>query len=136
VSENKLKLSTKESLYSPIEIDIDGTTYKSIKLTSEARIKLGEIDSKVEVISSRKSGVDALYELVHFVFNVEKEILDKLEQREVEDIYFYFNRRFAEIEKERIGLIQKMVQDAWKVGGKKGPKPETSKNRKRPGDKE
>lgn len=133
--EEKLVLKTKESLYSPIEVEIDGTVYKSRKLTREVRVKMGEIDSKVTVIRSEKGGTQALFELIEFVFGIEKSVLEKLEQREVEDIYFYFNRRFAEIEKERMELVTKMIGDAWKTGGEKGPKPEIPKNRKRPGDK-
>jgi len=136
MSDNKrLKLSTKESLYDPIEIEVDEQLYRSRKLTHDIRKKIGELNKKVSVVTGSEESIEALYRLVEFIFKIKREVLEKLEQSEVEEIYFHFNKRFVEVEKERMEIIKKTFEKAAQIKGGKEPKEKIPKNRKRPGDK-
>ncbi len=136
MSQNKrLKLSTRKSFYDPIEVEINDEVYKSIPMTREVRVRMGEMSENIVLTSAKKESVEALYQFVMFVFNIEKKILDKLELREVEDIYLYVTQRFNEIEKERIELIKNTIKKAWQFEDTNQAEKEIEKNLKRPGDK-
>lgn len=130
---NKLKLSTRKSLYDPIEIEVDEKIYQSIKLTHDIALEIADIVNQISLLSSNKKAVEAVYKFVEIVFNVPREILNKLEKREVEDIYIYTNTRLAEIEKERVSIVNNSIKKAFPQ--KKEAKETIPKNRKRPGDK-
>jgi len=104
-------------------------------MTREVRVRMGEISENIVLTSAKKESVEALYQFVMFVFNIEKKTLDKLELREVEDIYLYVTQRFNEIEKERIELIKNTIKKAWQFENTNQTEKEIEKNLKRPGDK-
>ena len=102
MSEGRLVLSTKKSLYEPIEIEIDKQVYQSIKTT---RATLEEINKVDEEIQKDPGNGDLLYKAIQLLFNIEPKILDKLDNREVEDIYSFSKKRFLEIEQQRVEII-------------------------------
>lgn len=104
MSENRLVINTKKSLYDPIEIEIDGQVYYSLKTTKSVLKEINKID---EEIGKKKENHEALYKVVQLMFDVDMKILEKLDTREVEDIYLFSKKRFVEIEKERLKLIEK-----------------------------
>jgi len=131
MSEDRLVLNTKKSLYEPIEIEIDGQVYQSAKVTKDV---LKEINKFDEEIVKNPGDDELLYKAIQLLFNVEPKILDKLDKREVEDIYTFSKKKFAEIEKQRVEIITNSLGKIWERGEKKvtGKIP----SRKRPGDKQ
>jgi len=128
---DRLKFSTRESLYPPLEIEIDGIVYKHRKLTHEFRAELSNID--VRVGAKDESGVT---DWIIAMFGVKPEILAALDVREAEDIYVDITAKLQEIEKERI----KKASGRFGVEEKKDPpqqpvKTIPGKNAKRPGEK-
>ena len=106
----RLVLNTKKSLYEPIEIEIDGQVYQSIKTTNAVLTEISKLDEKVD---KEKGGSESVYKIVQFLFNVDLKILEKLDQREVQDIYTFSKKRFLEIEKQRLDLITKTFGNIW-----------------------
>ena len=102
MSEDRLVLNTKKSLYEPIEIEIDGQVYQSAKTTQAL---LAEVDKLDERIAKKEEG--ALYKVVGLLFNIDAKILAQLDKREVEDIYTFSKRKFLEIERQRVDIITK-----------------------------
>jgi|GEM_PF-2431758 len=127
--EDRLVLSTKKSLYDPIEIVIDDKVYESLKTTRNVLKKIDELDVLVD-----KGDTDALYKIVQLMFNVDMSILEGLDKREVENIYIYVKRKFVEIEKERLKLITASFGNTWSKKGQQVKKV-PPKNPKRPGKK-
>lgn len=129
MNEDRFVLNTKKSLYDPIEIVIDGQVYQSVKTTKTVLEEINKIDEEIV-----KSPADSkwLYKAVQLLFKVEPRILDTLDQREVEDIYAFSKRKFAEIEKQRVEIVTNMLKKVW--GPEKRTK-ETIPSRKRPGNK-
>lgn len=127
-NEDKLVLNTKKSLYEPIEIEIDGQAYQSRKAT---RAVLEEVDKLDEKIAKTPGDGKLLYNAVQILFDVDAKILDKLDKREVEDIYAFSKQKFAEIEKQRADIITKSFGIALKPGQQKVK--ETIPSQKRPG---
>ena len=128
--EDRLILSTKKSLYDPIEIVIDGQVYQSLKTTRTVLKKIDELDELVV----GKRDTDALYKIVQLMFDVNMVILEKLDKREVENIYIFIKRKFAEIEKERLKLVTASFGGTWAQKGQQVKKV-LPKNQKRSGKK-
>ena len=130
MSEDRLVLNTKKSLYDPIEIIIDDQVYQSMKTTKAVLEEIQKIDE--EII---KSPTDSklLYKAVQLLFNVEPKILDTLDQREVEDIYVFSKKKFAEIEKQRVEIVTSTLKNVW---GPEKKATEKIPSRKRPGSKQ
>lgn len=101
--ENRLVISSKKSLYDPIEIVIDDQIYYSLKTT---RPILKEIDKLDDEIARNKQNREALYKVVQLMYNIDIKILEKLDAREVEDIYVFSKKKFAEIEMTRLKLAK------------------------------
>jgi len=131
MSEDRLVLNTRKSLYDPIEIEIDGQLYQSVK-TTNAVVK--EIDKLDEEIVANPGKDEPLYKAIQLLFNIELKILDKLDKREVEDIYTFSKKKFAEIEKQRVEIITKSLGNIWQRGQKKVK--EKIPSQKRPGNKQ
>ena len=131
MSEDRLVLNTKKSLYEPIEVEIDGQVYQSVKTTTAT---LKEIDKVDEEIVANPGKNEPLYKAIQLLFNIGPEILSKLDQREVEDIYTFSKKKFAEIEKQRVEIITKSLGDIWQRDQRKvkGEVP----SEKRPGSKQ
>ena len=128
--EDRLVLTTKKSLYDPIEIVIDDQIYQSLKTTRTVLKKIDELDKLVD-----KEDTDALYKIVQLLFNVSMAVLEELDKREVENIYIFAKRKFVEIEKERLKIITASFGNTWaKRTQPAGRVP--SKNRKRSGKKQ
>ena len=102
MSEDKLVLNTKKSLYDPIEIEIDGQIYRGAKTT---RATLKEISRLDDEILKNPENDDLLYTIIKLLFNVEPEVLDKLDKREVQDIYTFSKKEWLKIEKQRVEII-------------------------------
>ena len=93
-----------------------------------------EIDKLDEEILKDPGSDKLLYRAVRLLFNVGPTILDKLDKREVEDIYTFSKKRFAEIEKQRADIVSKSLSSIWQP-----PRKETKEvipSRKRPGSKQ
>ncbi len=130
MSEDRFVLNTKKSLYEPIEIEIDGQVYQSEKTTNAVLKEINKID---EEIQKEPTNDGLLYKAIQLLFNIESDILDKLDKREVEDIYTFSKRKFAEIEKQRVEIITKSLGKIWTPDKKKVK--EKIPSEKRPGDK-
>lgn len=131
MSEDKLVLNTRESLYDPIVVVIDGQTYQSVKTTKDVVEQINELDEEI-VANPGEDGL--LYKAIQLLFNIDSKILDKLDKREVEDIYTFSKKKFAEIEKQRVEIITNTMGEIWgrnqkKVAGK-------IPSRQRPGSKQ
>ncbi len=110
MSEEKLVLNTKKSLYDPIEVEIDGQVYQSAK-TTKAVIK--EVDKIDEQIVKNPGKDEFLYKAIQLLFDIDPKILDKLDKREVEDIYTFSKKRFSEIEAQRVEIITSSLGKIW-----------------------
>ena len=131
MSEDRLVLNTKKSLYEPIEIEVDGQVYQSAKTTNAVLKEINKLDDEIQ----KEPTNDALlYKAIQLLFNIERDILDKLDKREVEDIYTFSKRKFAEIEKQRVEIITNSLGKIWGPGQKKVK--EIPPSQKRPGDKQ
>jgi len=130
MSEDKLVLNTRKSLYDPIEIVIDDQTYQSVKTTVAVVDEINKLDEK---IAANPEKDELLYKAIQLLFNVDAAILDKLDKREVEDIYTYSKKKFAEIEKQRIEIITKSTKEIWARGEKK--EKEEAPSQQKPGSK-
>ncbi|MCJ7614068.1 hypothetical protein MUO71_04825 [Candidatus Bathyarchaeota archaeon] len=128
-SNDRLVLKTKESLYKPIEIEIDEKVYLSIKTTNAVLVELNKLDEKV----AKEDSIDPVYAVIRFLFNVDLEILERLDKREVQDIYTFTKRKFLEIEKERAELIKRTFREI--SGAEKEKVKEIVPNEKRSGNK-
>lgn len=131
MSEDRLVLNTKKSLYEPIEIEIDKQVYQSVKVTTAT---LKEIDKLDEEILKDPGSDKLLYRAVRLLFDISSEILDKLDKREVEDIYTFSKKKFAEIEKQRADIVSKSLSSIWQPPVKKAR--EKVPSGKRPGNKQ
>lgn len=128
MSEDRLVLNTKKSLYEPIEIEIDGQVYQSAKTTKTVLKEINKLD---EEIVKAPTNDELLYNAIQLLFNIGSEILDKLDKREVEDIYTFSKRKFSEIEKQRAEIITRSFGKIWRPGQKKVK--EEIPSQKRPG---
>lgn len=131
MSEDKFTLNTKKSLYEPIEIEIDGQVYQSVKTT---RAVLDEVDKIDDEIVKSPGASEPVYKAVQLLFNIEPGILNKLDKREVEDIYAFSKRKFAEIEKQRVEIITGALGKIWTPDKQKPT--ETIPSQQRPGNKQ
>lgn len=127
MNENRLVLNTKKSLYDPIEIEIDGQVYPSLKAT---RATLKEIDKLDKEVAKDEATDDALYKIIQLLFNIDLKILEKLDKREVQDIYTFSKKKFLEIEKQRVDMITKSFGEIFP--GQKAAK-KIIPSQKRPG---
>lgn len=130
MSEDRLVLNTRKSLYDPIEVEIDDQLYPSVKTTKAVLDEINKID---EEIVANPGKDEPLYKAIQLLFNIEPKILDKLDKREVEDIYTFSKKKFAEIEKQRMEIITKSLGKIWERGEKKVK--EVPPSQKRPGGK-
>ena len=130
MSDDRLVLNTKKSLYDPIEVVIDDQVYQSKKAT---RAVIKEVNALDEQIQKAPTDDELLYKAVQLLFDVKKEILDTLDRREVEDIYTHSKRKFAEVEKQRVELI--ISSFGQPLGSEKKKAGEIIPSRKRPGKK-
>ncbi len=130
MSEDRLVLNTKKSLYDPIEIEIDGQVYQSVKTTRDTLKEINKLDEEIQ-----KTPTDdvLVYKAVQILFNVEPEILNKLDKREVEDIYTFSKKKFLEIEQQRVEIIMNTFGKVSKIGKKKAR--EKIPSQERPGKK-
>ncbi|MCK4791974.1 MAG: hypothetical protein KAV87_50040 [Desulfobacteraceae bacterium] len=119
MSEDRLVLNTKKSLYEPIEIEIDKQVYQSIKVTNATLKEINKID---DAIMKDPTSDKLLYAIVQLLFDIKPAILDKLDKREVEDIYTFSKRKFAEIEIQRAEIITKSFENAFQLDEKKKAK--------------
>lgn len=131
MSEDKLVLNTKKSLYDPIEITIDGQVYQSVKTTKTV---LGEINKLDDEIQKDPDNDELLYKVIRLLFNVESEILDKLDKREVQDIFIFSKKKFFEIEKQRVEIITNTFGKIW--GPEKKKAREKIPSQRKPGSKQ
>jgi len=131
MSEDRLVLNTKKSLYEPIEIEIDGQVYQSVKTT---RATLKEVNKLDDEIQKAPDNDELLYRAIKLLFDIEPKILDKLDKREVQDIYTFSKRKFFEIEKQRVEIITSTFGKIWEPEKQKAKKKIPSQ--KRPGNKQ
>jgi len=128
MNEDRFVLNTQKSLYESFKIEVDGQVYQCIKTTRSVLAEVDKLDKQIVPGSD-----EALYKVVQILFGVDTKILDKLDKREVEEIYLYAKRKFVEIEKERLNLIAKTFGNVLNEKGKQAKR--IIPNRKRPGSK-
>ena len=131
MSEDKLVLNTKKSLYEPIEIEIDGQVYQSVKTT---RATLKEINKLDDEILKDPRNDELLYKAIQLLFNIESIILDKLDKREVQDIFTFSKKKFMEIEKQRVEIVVSTFGKIWTPDKQKAA--ESAPSLTRPGSKQ
>lgn len=131
MSEDKLVLNTKKSLYEPIEIEIDGQVYQSVKTTRATLEEINKIDDEIQ---KNPKNDDLLYKAIQLLFGVESKILDKLDKREVQDILTFSKRKFFEIEQQRLEIITSAFGKIWTPDKQKTAR--SIPSQKRPGSKQ
>jgi len=106
---SKLIINTAQELYKPIEIEINGKTYKvKVKFTRKFLKKLGEYDKLID-----QGDEDAAFKRLEVLIG-KQDIIDKLDIREVNDITRHIVKNIYNPERDL---------------------PKIEKNVKRPGDK-
>lgn len=66
---SKLKIDTKNSLYEPVEVEINGKTFQVKKITREIGQQLADFDAQIQ-----KGNTDAIYQRLELVIGKNKEI--------------------------------------------------------------
>jgi len=128
---DRLKFNTRESLYSPLEIEIDKVIYKHGKLTREFTLGLEAIRKRIALRDEA-----AIDEWIIFMFGVKPEVLASLDVREVEDIYVDITAKLQEMENDRKGMAEKRLGIEEKKDPPAQPvKASPGKNAKRSGEK-
>jgi len=131
MSEDRLVLNTKKSLYDPIEIVIDDQVYQSVKTTKATLKEVNKLDDEIQ---KDPDNDELLYKMIRLLFNVGPEILDKLDKREVQDIVVFSKRKFFEVEAQRVEII---TSTFGKIGRpEKKEVKEKIPSQKRPGNKQ
>ena len=127
-----LVINTRESLYEPIEITIDGNVYQSKKMTRAVMAEVNKLDDEKPMVND-----EVLYKIILLLFDVDAETLDKLDKREVQDIYLFVKKKFNDVEQERLKLVISTFGGSWQPGTeeKKKVTERIPKNRKRSGSK-
>lgn len=92
----KFVLSTKKSLFDPIEIEIDGKTYFSKKL---CRALFDELKKHEE--EALKGNIEALYEQVNVIFGIDASVLENLDIREIEAMIDFATNKIFHPDKEK-----------------------------------
>ena len=129
-NEDRFVLSTRKSLYKPIEIEIDKQVYQSVPLTRAVLKEINELDDAYE---KNRDDDEPLYKVISLIFKVELKILEKIDKRAVQDTYSFFKRKFYEMEQQRAELILKSFEAVGVSPAQQVKK--TAPNRKRPGSK-
>ena len=138
MSEDRLVLDVKKSIYDPIEIPIKNVksgkqiVFKSIKITRAIQKQLAEIDQRYREAKEEDAKIGIMYEQINLVFGTTDEILDQLDVREVEDIIVLFQNSVNTLEQKR---LKAAVETLEKTLGPKAVQRIPSKNRKGPGKK-
>lgn len=81
-----LELSTKESLFDPIEIKVDGKAYKSKPMTKQL---IDEVLGDELQKQAREGKIEMLYAQVHLLYDIEDGIIESLDVRDVGRIVKY-----------------------------------------------
>jgi len=76
---NRFVLSTKKSLFDPIEVEVDGKIYQSKKLSRELFDELKKYEK-----DAMGGDLDALYKQVNIIFGIESSILNALDIRDIQ----------------------------------------------------
>lgn len=106
----KLKLSTRKSLYPEIEIEIEhpdktAHTYTAARYTEKFRIAIDSLDKAV-----KKNVKGAAGKWANAMFGIPKEILAELPGEEHQEIYMYWMNRTLEIHNERVEKMMKTTE--------------------------
>lgn len=104
---NRFVLSTKKSLFDPIEVEVDGKIYQSRKLN---RPLFDEIRKHEK--SANEGDIDALYKQVNIIFGIEPSVLNALDIRDIEAMLTFATKKIFHPDKK----------DEAKNGSKPGDK--------------
>jgi len=128
MSEDRLVVNTRKSLYDPVEIEIDGQIYQSKKTTRTVLAEVNKLDAQI-----KPDNDEPIFKIVELLYEIDRKILEKLDKREVEDIYFFTKKKFQEIDRQRL----KLIADTFSNLGQPEKQKVTERipNRKRPGNK-
>lgn len=107
----KLKLSTRKSLYPEIEIEIEHPdktlhTYTAARYTEKFRLAIAPIETGV-----KKNAKGAAGKWATAVFGIPKKILDEIPTEEHQEIYMYWMNATLEIHNERVETMVKKTED-------------------------
>jgi len=108
--ENKLVLSTQQSIHKPIEIEIDGKTYRNNPLS---RTLFDEI--KKHEKAANEGDIKALYKQVQILYSVPIAVLNKLDVRDISTLLDYTMSRIFQ------PALKSDKEKAEKNGSKPGP---------------
>ena len=81
---SKLNLSTKKSLHPPIEVDIDGKTYRNRPLSKTLFDEIRKYEK-----AALKGDQAALYKQVQLLFGVPFAVLNELDIRDINSLLEY-----------------------------------------------
>lgn len=81
---DRFKVSTKESLFKPIEIEVDGKVYSVSMITAELIEKMEKYDNKAEAADMK-----AVTELLELIIGIPKEVSRKIDVRDLNKMLTY-----------------------------------------------
>lgn len=90
----KFQVSTKKSLYKPVEVEIDGKTFSCKRITRDVLQKIGELDKEVG-----EGNLDAVYKRLELLLGKSK-TFNKLDINQIVDITNFILRCILNPEKE------------------------------------
>lgn len=111
----RFKLSTTESLYPPVEIEIDGKVYKTRRFSHPILIQVKALEDK-----ALAGDIESLLKQIELILPISRKILDQFDIRELKDLTAHINKVVFGIEDVK---EQKNVP---KPGGKKSQKSKRS----------
>ena len=87
-----LKLSTKTSVYDPIEIEIDGNVYRVKSLSNAVFKKMNDFEPR-----ARRGNMDALYSQVKILLDAPEKLIDNLDVRDVRKIINHIIKKIYQV---------------------------------------
>lgn len=114
----KLKLSTRVSLFEPVIVEIDGRDYECVKFTRPIMEKFLEFEKRVEAARKKASPGEIsklTYEILTTLFSVDGKVLDKLDGRELQEIVNFLVMKLSAARKIEPKVEGKETEEEKKV---------------------
>ena len=93
---NKLVLSTKKSIHPPLEIEVDGTTYKNNPFSRSLFEELKKHEK-----AGKAGDVKALYKQVELIYSIPSKVLDALDARDIQSLLQFTMAKAFGIESDK-----------------------------------
>ena len=121
----ELKLSTKDSLYESIIVDLDGTKHECVKFTKQAMDQHLEFEDNMAKLLEKKDsrGINKLiYEQVKKLFpSINGQALDKLHSRELFDVITLVENSVSAKKEKPKSEKEKQAKNVTTPGDKPSP---------------